>query len=133
MLDEAGLSHKSHFADHNFATNFIIVSETFTKFSTKLAMRVATGDDRQWALRTKGGLATGVAHFLGFIIDFEVSVNVLNGVGNEGGLPKASPRGLGHRHPLSMKALGSTSTGLFLAVDIDCRGLGLQGDVSPCH
>ena len=66
--------------------------------------RLATG------VATKGRLAMGVAHFLGFIIEFEIRVNVLNGIGNEGGLPKASPRGLGHRHPLSMKALSSTST-----------------------
>ena len=29
----------AQFADHNFATNFVIVFETFTKFSTELATR----------------------------------------------------------------------------------------------
>ena len=44
----------AHFADHIFTTNFIIVFETFTKFPTELAMRVATGNDWQRVLRPKG-------------------------------------------------------------------------------
>ena len=44
----------AHCTDHNFTTNFIIVFETFTKFPTALAMRVATGNDWQRVLQLKG-------------------------------------------------------------------------------
>ena len=43
----------AQFADHNFATNFVIVFKTFTQFSTEVAMRAATGNDWQRVLRPK--------------------------------------------------------------------------------